>query len=187
MTSCIVCDVSSQHSGARHFLAYVSDEWEGWRVGITWMTDDDGRAVPVRLELTGIDGDLTTDEGVADLPCTTGPIRALTREVTKRLPLGELVEASREQMIATGGATHPCVDPDAYVDTSTHIGRLTRAAHIHAEERANGAPNPSKRTAARLAREGITARSGELSDTRVRTWIAEAKRRGLYPGEEGQK
>jgi hypothetical protein len=74
---------------------------------------------------------------------------------------------------------------DAYVDTSTHVGRLARAAQIHAEEVANGWPDRSKRTAARLAREGVTARSGELTDTRVRTWIAEARKRGPYPGEDG--
>lgn len=182
--------MSSQHSdgcsvhGARQWLGRAPYRWEGWHISVDWMTDDDGRAVPVRLTLTGVDTDLDVDPGNADH--SAGAIRVLSREVTKRLPLAEVLDETREVMLRAGGSGLPWVRSDTYAPEgpTTHVGRLARAAHIHAEEVAAGSRRPSKATFERLGREGVTAGSGELTEQRVRTWITEARKRGLYPDHE---
>lgn len=169
---------------ARQYLGGTGGmDWEGWSVTIEWATDDDGRAVPVGLTLSGYSG--SPEDGTL-----TGPLRTLSREVTKRLPLGELIDRSREAMVRDGGSGLPWVRSDTYstATPTTHVERLARAALIHAEEVAAGNRAPSQATLARLAREGVTSGHGQpLTDTRVRTWIAEAKKRGLYPGEKGNR
>lgn len=165
--------------GARQLLGGSSVEWEGWLVRVDWMTDDDGRAVPVSLSLTGYRGD-------PECPDPDAPLMVVSRDVAQRLPVARLLDESRELMLQDGGSELPWVPADTYaVDTSTHVGRLARAAFIHADEVSKGNRAPSKRTCERLALEGLTSGAGQpLTETRVRTWIAEARKRGLYPGQQ---
>jgi hypothetical protein len=170
--------------GARQYLGGSLVTWEGWGVLVEWMTDDDGRAAPVGLRLTGY-------AGTPEDPDTTGPLHVLSREVTKRLPLARLIDESREAMLRDGGTGLSWVRADTYAaDTSTHMGRLARAAFLHAEEVARGGAGsrqPAMRAWERLTREGVTTESGEaLTPQRVRTWITEARKRGLYPGPNGK-
>lgn len=192
--------MNQQHTSARHYLGGGGvGSWKDWgvewSVWVDWITDDTGKAVPVRLTLSGAPFDPWDEDSIADLPCTTEPIGVIRREVLDRLPLRDMLEASREQMLASGPVELDCVDPDAFVDVSTHVGRLTRAAQVHAQMVATGVRNPSQATRDQLDREGVRpGRRGStepanvpLTETRVRTWIAEARKRGLYPGEDGRK
>lgn len=156
--------------------------WEGWGVLIEWMTDDEGKAVPVGLSLTGYRGD-------GEDPDKTAPLHVLSRDVTKRLPLARLIDESRERMLRDRGSGLPWVRADTYAaDTSTHVGRLARAAFLHAQAVETGgeaARRPAVWAREQLSAEGVTTESGEaLSAQRVRTWITEARKRGLYPGQE---
>ncbi|MEZ0577296.1 hypothetical protein [Nocardioides sp. MH1] len=195
----IVTAMSQRHTDARHFVGREVTAWEAWgvswQVEIDWITDESGKAVPVRLALNGAPYAAYDDESILDLPCTTEPIGVIRREVLERLPLRELLDHSREVMITSGKIELPCVDPDAFVDTSTHVGRLRRAALLHAQYVESGSRNPSQDTRDALDREGV--RPGRIGSSdpadvvltvgRVRTWITEARKRGLYPGEEGSK
>ncbi len=177
-----------------------------WYITIDWQ-EIDGRLVPVGIDVRSyriVSWTLSDDGRLTFPPGGTSDARAVregdhlrpvTRDLFKRLPVGELVQAGREQIAAvldfaarTGVQLPPAQRwvaealRNAPRRSSRSDVKYRRAAVIYAEVVSAGHRNPSERTWQRLGEEGFVAQGGgPLSRELVRKWVAEARRRGYLP------
>jgi len=171
-----------------------------WHIRVHWRLVN-GRAMPVGIDVRSFhaaDGEARHDnagrrvfrtgerKGVwpdGDVP------RPVTRELFKRLPVGEVIEQGREQvatvwetLLPHGRTSSP--DPvrvaEALAATPERVSRSDwkhrRAAELYAEASRTRHRKPSLSTWRRLNDEGVSC-----TPERVRKWIQEARRKGYLP------
>jgi hypothetical protein len=197
-----------QRAPHREWLHSTFHEHDGWCIAVHWISDD-GKAVPVRLELDSSWGDWDVgDFGSHEL-------QPLSRAFVKALPVRRLVESSRlaaqrvldgtswrdiggvidvqfpgpdGRPVSAGDDYEPhepdCTDRTALTASQprTLDGKVRLVAQVYADEVANGNRSPARGTWERLSDAGMSARPGmPLTRERVRTWVREARRRGYLP------
>lgn len=162
-----------------------------WLAQITWAVED-GSAEPVRVDLRGRDD------------------QAITPKVWRSIPIGEVVEAARTELVRNGVAIAEFTASHGYLDASERTtediaalkprrGRpaqftskhYQRVAQEYLEARRTGSRAPERAVISKLTSDpslmGDERYAGldNPGDRRVKGWIATAKKMGLIPTAKG--
>jgi len=164
---------------------------EDWHIRVNWRLVDE-RAVPVGIEVHSS----PTAQREADPWTDSDHAKPVTRELFKRLPIGEVIEQGRAQVAAIWEAetSRTAEDPETLRvraalkqagDSDTRSDETYRLvaeyyARVKADQRKGLVGSAvAKATKARLELDGRIPEG--TTDVRVRKWIAEARRRGYLP------
>jgi hypothetical protein len=156
-------------------LGWAKGGPEWWYVTVEWHLVD-GAPMPTAFNVRA-SGSRTGDS-----------LKPISRDLTKRLPLGEITTQGLEQLMAFHDGVTLAFDADTAERRATSaalsagkprsMDNVYRRAHaIHSQALANKHPQPSLWTWHQLVAEGVTTRSGEEPTyENVRTkWIPKGK------------